>query len=191
MTLVILTGEHRHLGRIGVRDLQRRRGHAGQRRAADAARRDRRRARSARCSARSTACWSPICGSRRSSSRWRRWSRCATGCAGRRRAHGCRTCRPGFQWLGLTQALYPFVAIGACRRACYRHWRGRWATCAAGRAVYATGSNADAARLAGIRRRAGDRMSSSRSPARLTGLAAMLNGVRFNQIPSTPGSDSR
>jgi rhamnose transport system permease protein len=57
---------------------------------------------------------------------------------------------------------------------------------AAGRAVYATGSNAEAARLAGI------------EPARvvfwvftltgaLCGCAALFNSVRFNQIPSNAG----
>jgi rhamnose transport system permease protein len=57
---------------------------------------------------------------------------------------------------------------------------------AAGRAVYATGSNAEGARLAGI------------DPARvifcvftltgvLTGAAAFLNAARFNQIPSNAG----
>jgi len=57
---------------------------------------------------------------------------------------------------------------------------------AAGRAVYATGSNPEAARLSGIH------------PARvtffvfailglLTGISAVLNSVRFNQIPSNTG----
>jgi rhamnose transport system permease protein len=57
---------------------------------------------------------------------------------------------------------------------------------AAGRAVYATGSNREAARLAGMH------------PSRivfgvftilgaLSGLAAVLNSVRFNQIPSNAG----
>ncbi len=57
---------------------------------------------------------------------------------------------------------------------------------AAGRAFYAAGSNPEAARLAGI------------DPARvvfaafaltggLTGLAAMCNAVRFNQIPTNAG----
>jgi rhamnose transport system permease protein len=57
---------------------------------------------------------------------------------------------------------------------------------AAGRAVYATGSNAEGARLAGI------------EPTRvvfcvftltgaLTGAAALLNSARFNQIPSNAG----
>ena len=44
-------------------------------------------------------------------------------------------------------------------------------------------SSAEAARLAGIRVERGDDWRCSPSPARSTGLAALLNSVRFNQIP--------
>ena len=92
---------------------------------------------------------------------------------------------PGFQWFGLSQtgsrlvtiaiAVMLLVAIG---------WGLRHL--AAGRAVYATGSDSNAARLAGI------------DPAHvvfwvfvitgaLTGCAAFLNSVRFNQIPTNAG----
>jgi rhamnose transport system permease protein len=92
---------------------------------------------------------------------------------------------PGFQWFGLSQngsravtvaiAAVLVVAIG---------WALRHT--AAGRAVYATGSDKGAARLAGI------------DPARvvfwvfvitgaLTGCAAFLNSVRFSQIPANAG----
>ena len=57
---------------------------------------------------------------------------------------------------------------------------------AAGRAVYATGSNADAARLAGLDV-ALVKTSVFAAAGMLTGLAALLNSVRFNQIPSNAG----
>jgi ribose/xylose/arabinose/galactoside ABC-type transport system permease subunit len=90
-----------------------------------------------------------------------------------------------FQWFGLSQtvgqllllaiALMVFLAIG---------WALR--NLAAGRAVYAVGCDAEAARLAGI------------DPQRvifgafvlmgaLSGLAAMLNAVRFSIVPSNAG----
>ena len=56
---------------------------------------------------------------------------------------------------------------------------------AAGRAVYATGSDADAARLAGINPLV--LFSCIRAGGALTGCAAMLNSVRFDQIPSNAG----
>jgi rhamnose transport system permease protein len=92
---------------------------------------------------------------------------------------------PAFQWLGLTQSAYPFVALGtAAALTATFAWSLRHL--AAGRAVYATGSNREAARLAGLDTafvtcavfvRAGG----------FTGLAAVLNSVRFNQIPSNAG----
>lgn len=92
---------------------------------------------------------------------------------------------PGFRWLGLPQTLFPlamFLLAGTLAIAF--GWALRHV--AAGRAIYATGSNQEAARLAGMH------------PARvrffvfailgaLTGLAAALNSVRFNQIPSNAG----
>ncbi len=90
-----------------------------------------------------------------------------------------------FQWFGasqvasesITAAVAGVLLLGA-------GWGLR--NVAAGRAVYATGSNQSAARLAGI------------DPRRvvftvfvligvLTGCAALLNSVRFNQIPSNAG----
>ena len=61
---------------------------------------------------------------------------------------------PAFQWLGLSQAAYPFVVAVADRAVLVA--RCAWALrhVAAGRAVYATGSNAEAARLAGLDTRA-------------------------------------
>jgi rhamnose transport system permease protein len=57
---------------------------------------------------------------------------------------------------------------------------------AAGRAVYATGSNVEAARLASIDT-ALVKLSIFTVAGALTGLAALLNSVRFNQIPSNTG----
>ena len=92
---------------------------------------------------------------------------------------------PGFQWFGLPQAAYPLVA---CASVVFLQGAISWVmrNLAAGRAVYATGSNEEAARLAG--------MSTPRvkcavfvAAGALTGLAALLNSVRFNQIPSNTG----
>lgn len=92
---------------------------------------------------------------------------------------------PGFQWLGWSQSAYPglmaFVAVFSVAAAA---WWLR--TRAGGRAVYATGSNPEAARLAGI-----DTSLTTFSvfalTGALTGLAALLNSVRFDQIPSNAG----
>jgi rhamnose transport system permease protein len=92
---------------------------------------------------------------------------------------------PGFQWFGLPQAAYPLVA---CASVVFLQGAISWVmrNLAAGRTVYATGSNEEAARLAG--------MSTARvkcavfiAAGALTGLAALLNSVRFNQIPSNAG----
>src|SRR5262249_49728397 len=56
----------------------------------------------------------------------------------------------------------------------------------AGRAVYATGSNEEAARLAGIQTNL-ITISVFVVCGVLTGFAAVLNSVRFNQIPSNTG----
>jgi rhamnose transport system permease protein len=90
-----------------------------------------------------------------------------------------------FQWLGLTQASYPWVmlAVVAVLTASLT-WALRHL--AVGRAVYATGSNADAARLAGLNV-ALAKTSVFAAAGVLTGLAALLNSVRFNQIPSNAG----
>lgn len=92
---------------------------------------------------------------------------------------------PGFQWFGLSQASSQAVTIAAATALFAVAWWGL-RHLAAGRAVYATGSNPEGARLAGI------------EPGRvvfavftltgaLTGCAALFNAVRFNQIPSNAG----
>lgn len=90
-----------------------------------------------------------------------------------------------FQWLGLTQGAFPFVAAAVTvmlTAACA--WGLRHL--AAGRAIYATGSNQGAARLAGLNTSAVKWMVFT-VLGTLTGLAAVLNAVRFNQIPSNAG----
>jgi rhamnose transport system permease protein len=92
---------------------------------------------------------------------------------------------PRFQWLGLSQASFPLAAgFGVGALVLLIAWGMR--NVAAGRAVYATGSNAEAARLAGIDV-ALVKLSVFTCAGALTGLAALLNSVRFNQIPSNTG----
>jgi rhamnose transport system permease protein len=92
---------------------------------------------------------------------------------------------PAFQWLGLTQGEFPFVAtiVTVMLTAAFA-WGLRHV--AAGRAIYATGSNPDAARLAGLNTSA-VKWAAFTVLGMLTGLAAVLNAVRFNQIPSNAG----
>ena len=90
-----------------------------------------------------------------------------------------------FQWLGLTQGSYPWVMLaGVAGLTIVIAWTMRHL--AAGRAIYATGSNADAARLAGLDA-ALVKASVFIMAGTWTGLAALLNSVRFNQIPSNAG----
>ena len=91
----------------------------------------------------------------------------------------------GFQWFGLSQSgstvLTGAIAVGVVGATAWI-----LGNLALGRTVYATGSDASAARLAGL------------NPKRvtffvfvvlgaLTGCAAVLNAIRFNQIPSNAG----
>jgi rhamnose transport system permease protein len=92
---------------------------------------------------------------------------------------------PAFQWLGLSQSQFPYLATAiACALTAALAWGLRHV--AAGRAIYATGSNPGAARLAGLNTSAVKAMVFS-VLGMLTGLAAVLNAVRFNQIPSNAG----
>lgn len=92
---------------------------------------------------------------------------------------------PGFQWLGLSQAAYPIAAIGVTMALLVVT---AWilAQLPAGRAIYATGSNAEAARLAGIDPRR-VRFWTFTAAGACTGLAALLNAARFSQIPPNTG----
>jgi rhamnose transport system permease protein len=92
---------------------------------------------------------------------------------------------PAFQWLGLTQGAFPWgaAAITGTLTAAFA-WGLRHL--AAGRAIYATGSNPGAARLAGLNTSAVKWLAFTVLGS-LTGLAAVINAVRFNQIPSNAG----
>jgi ribose/xylose/arabinose/galactoside ABC-type transport system permease subunit len=92
---------------------------------------------------------------------------------------------PGFQWFGLPQSAYPFVAF-AIVVVLLGTIAWVMSNVAIGRAVYATGSNERAARLAGLDTGRLKFMVFIVAGA-LTGLAALLNSVRFNQIPSNAG----
>jgi ribose/xylose/arabinose/galactoside ABC-type transport system permease subunit len=92
---------------------------------------------------------------------------------------------PGFQWFGLPQSAYPVVAF-AIVVVLLGTIAWVMSNVAIGRAVYATGSNERAARLAGLDTGRLKFMVFIVAGA-LTGLAALLNSVRFNQIPSNAG----
>jgi rhamnose transport system permease protein len=92
----------------------------------------------------------------------------------------------GFQWFGLGGQVGPWAVVGVAVAVLLAFaWGLR--TLAAGRAVYATGSDEEAARLAGIR------------PVRVTfaafvlmgalaGLAGLLNAVRFSSVDPNAGA---
>src|SRR3989442_309678 len=92
---------------------------------------------------------------------------------------------PNFQWLGLGQSLGQWLTVIAALLVLgFFAWTLR--SIAVGRAVYAVGSDSEAARLAGI------------EPTRVTflvftlmgalvGLASLLNAVRFSTVPSNAG----
>ena len=92
---------------------------------------------------------------------------------------------PSFQWLGLTAGQFPFVATAFC---VVLTGGMAWALrhLAAGRDVYAAGSNPGAARLAGFDTAAITSVVFA-ILGTLTGLAAVLNAARFNQIPANGG----
>jgi rhamnose transport system permease protein len=91
----------------------------------------------------------------------------------------------GFQWLGLSQRLYPFAVGGICAAVVIVfHWVSR--TTALGRAMYATGSNARAAMLTGIDTRR-MKMTAFVIVGVLTAFGAFINSARFNQIPANAG----
>ena len=90
-----------------------------------------------------------------------------------------------FQWLGMSQAASNAVTYTiAGGLVVAMGWGLR--NLPAGRAVYATGSNENAARLVGIDSARVTFLVFAITGA-LTGCAALLNSVRFNQIPSNAG----
>ena len=91
----------------------------------------------------------------------------------------------GFQWMGLSQRAYPFGAGAlACAIVAVLAWSLRHT--AAGRLLYATGSSRDAARLAGVNTPVVT-LSAFAALGALTGLAAVINAMRFNQVPANTG----
>jgi len=90
-----------------------------------------------------------------------------------------------FQWLGLSQSTYP-AAIGLTTIVLTMAiaWAAR--NLAAGRAVYATGSNPVAARLAGLDVALVKFLVFTMAGV-LTGVAAIVNAARFSQVPSNSG----
>lgn len=92
---------------------------------------------------------------------------------------------PSFQWLGMSQAAFP---VAAAVLVVVVQLALSWSAMrvAAFRALYATGSDPQAARLAGIDTRL-VKFAAFAAGGALTGLAALLNAVRFNQIPSNAG----
>jgi rhamnose transport system permease protein len=91
----------------------------------------------------------------------------------------------GFQWLGFGQGTYPFVA-GLCAVGLYVTFAWGMKNLPLARTVYATGSAPDAARLAGINTRLVT-FATFVLAGGLTAFGALLNSVRFNQIPSNAG----
>jgi rhamnose transport system permease protein len=92
---------------------------------------------------------------------------------------------PHFQWLGWSQSTYTAAtATLVIALVLLFAWGLRYLP--AGRNIFATGSNPQAAGILGINTR---RITFSvfAITGALTGLAATLNSVRFNQIPSNTG----
>jgi rhamnose transport system permease protein len=92
---------------------------------------------------------------------------------------------PSFQWFGLGQTEGQLVLFSVTAIVFIALW---WAcrNVSAFRAVYATGSDAEAARLAGIRVNWVVFWVFALTGA-LTGLAAALNAVRFSDVPANSG----
>src|SRR5215469_3916890 len=92
---------------------------------------------------------------------------------------------PDFQWMGFSQNTYSAAMLAlAFALSVGLAWILK--NLAAGRAIYATGSNEEGARLAGLNTRT-IKACVFAALGGLTGLAAAFNSVRFNQIPSNTG----
>lgn len=90
-----------------------------------------------------------------------------------------------FQWMGFGQTAGQYLVL-AIAAALWLLFRWSLDHVAAGRAVYATGSNEDAARLAGIDTR-GVLFGVFAVSGALAGAAALLGAVRFRDIQSNAG----
>jgi rhamnose transport system permease protein len=91
----------------------------------------------------------------------------------------------GFQWFGLGQSIGQ-VAIVAASVGIFAAFAWGLKNLAAGRAVYAVGSDAEAARLAGVEPRRVV-MGVFALMGALTGVAATLDSIRFTDIQSNAG----
>jgi ribose/xylose/arabinose/galactoside ABC-type transport system permease subunit len=91
-----------------------------------------------------------------------------------------------FQWFGLGQSAGQIVIIGAVLAVMIVSWWGL-RHLAAGRALYAAGSDPESARLAGLSPSAMT-MGAFAVCGGLTGLGAVLNAVRFAEVPGASGA---
>jgi rhamnose transport system permease protein len=92
----------------------------------------------------------------------------------------------GFQWLGLGQNAGE-AAILCCAIVIFAAFAWALRYLQAGRAIYATGSSSESARLAGIPV-AGVTFGVFMAMGALAGIAALLDSVRFSEIQSNAGS---
>lgn len=92
---------------------------------------------------------------------------------------------PQFQWLGFSQGAFPLI-VGVCVLVLLVGTAVALRNLVMGRAVYATGSNPEGARLAGIDT-AAVKLSVFAIGGVLTALGAIVNSARFNQVPSNTG----
>src|SRR6266550_7621373 len=92
---------------------------------------------------------------------------------------------PNFQWFGLGQTMGQWlIVVVALLVLVVFSWLSR--NLGVGRAIYAVGSDAEAARLAGIESHSVVFWVFAVTGA-LVGLAALLNAVRFGAVPSNAG----
>jgi rhamnose transport system permease protein len=97
-----------------------------------------------------------------------------------------RNLPPGFQWLGLGQTAGQWLLVGVAA-VVFVAFALMLRFLAAGRAVYATGSDPEAAWLAGVRPRRVVFGVFALLGA-LTGLAALLNAIRFPDVETIAGN---
>lgn len=104
-----------------------------------------------------------------------------------RRGEAVRSLTHGFQWFGASQEAGQWIVIGSAV-AIFVLFAIGLRYLAAGRGVYATGSDQEAARLAGIRPR---RVVCGVFVVMggLSGLAALLNAIRFPDVYPNLGAD--
>ena len=134
--------------------------------------------RSTGCSSRASAC-------RRSSSRWPRSSRWREGLRFATEGVWVQDLPAGFQWFGLGQDIGRWL-VGVAAAAVWAAVAFVLGWTPAGRAVYATGSDAEVARLLGVRPPVVIAGAFVVMGA-LTGLAALLSAVQFIDVQANAG----